>query len=240
MTSEQLAHNAVCDSEWTDQFRVSSYEDIEESWSDSIPLFFSTYTPPVQDTRTTKDLHTIELGWPDIDFKKALESFQKWSIIDSTASATSPYLHLVRDPDLSSSFDSLLTFLGYASGREDGERLAERLVELRLDLAEDTDSPNISMPSVLGLVHFLRGNPQLHDPNLVANNAGNIRAEWHKSWAQHFVIEFTSDVDARFVLFYPHPRTPQKTTRMSATNCSIDSLIEQVPQDAINIWVIRE
>ena len=196
-----------------------------------------TYTPPADDT-LTENFRAFTEQWAGIEFEPDRRSLQKWHRQRTESGATSPFLLFLTDLDFTSSFDTLLAYPKYGLAREDGEKLANRLAELKADLAEDDESPGISIPSVLGLIRFLCDNPQMRDPSLVASNTGNIRAEWHESWSQHFVIEFTSDTDARFVLFVEDVEAPGKKVRVSVT-CSISSIMEQASPHGVREWAVR-
>jgi hypothetical protein len=159
----------------------------------------------------------------------------KWT----STNETSPYQLFLRNLETSSPFDTLLTFVRHGLIRENGDRLAERLVELKHDLAEDEDEVNLSTASLLGLIRFLKDNPRLRDPGLVVSNTGNIRAEWHRSWNQHFVVEFMSSTEARFVVFVADEHAEKKVARISG-RCSIDSLMKHAMPHGISAWAVRD
>jgi len=237
MFDRQLASNSGYDY-GTNASESSSYLDLDDTWRESTQPIFTTFTPYSEETVTTDDLRTFEKPWADSQFEPTVISRQKWWRKRTATGATSPYLLFLSGPGPAPAFDTLLAFIRYGLAREDGERLAERLAELKLDLAEDKDLPDLSIPSVLGLIHFLGENPQLRDPSLVVSNMGYIRAEWHESWTQHFVVEFTSDTDARFVLFIADSTALQKKVRVSVI-CSIASLMDHALPHGVSAWAMR-
>ncbi len=238
MANGQLARDSEQDYDWTDGPGVSSTMDLVDPWRKPAQPIFGTFTPLAVETVTTEDLHEIEERWTDLQFVLDASACQKWRSLCPETEATSPYLLFLNRPDSATTFNNLLAFVRSGLARDNGERLAERLAELRTDLAEDEELPNISMSSVLGLVRFLQDNPQMRDPSLVVSNTGNIRAEWHRSWIQHFVVEFTSNIDARFVLFVADTKALEKKVRISVT-CSIASLMEHALPHGISVWAVR-
>ena len=135
-------------------------------------------------------------------------------------------------------FDALLAFVRLGLNRDHGEALAERLSELRTDLASDEDSPELSKHSLLGFVSFLLQNRNVRDPSLVATNNGTLRAEWHRSWSEHFAVELVGIEDARFAIFAEDPSTSGKKMRISGS-CSIASVLDQALPHGVGSWVNR-
>jgi hypothetical protein len=217
---------------------ASTKLDVDDPWYKRCVPVFGTEDPPAPDSRT-ETLESVAELWAGTDFDLNSRSLQKWREQGAESRAASPLRLFVTD-DFESvcSFDGVKEFLEYASSRDDGEKLAERLVELKTDLADDENASDLSIASVSGLIRFLQDNPRLRDPGLVASNNGNIRAEWHKSWAEHFVIEFTSKTDARFVLFVSDTSQPDKKVRISIT-CPIASVMRYASPHGIDSWVLR-
>ena len=152
---------------------------------------------------------------------------------------TSPFVLFSRPFDQASSFEALLTYIRFGELCEDGEVLGQRLEELAEDLDDDVDSPPLSVDSIAGFIEFLLEAEPLRDPGLVVAPNGNLRAEWHQSWSQHFVVEFASQTDAKFVLFAPDPHQQDKTMRLSGT-CSIPSVYEEARRCGVAEWVARQ
>jgi hypothetical protein len=152
--------------------------------------------------------------------------------------ATSPWLLLLDKLTDASLFPHLLAFVKLGLSRDDGNSLARRLEELRFDLAEDEDSSNLSKLSVIGLIKFFQRNPNVRDPGLVATESGAVRAEWHRSWSEHFAIEFSSNIRSRFVVFVADPNDAEQKIRISGM-CSIESVMDQALPHGVGSWVLR-
>ncbi|MYH34639.1 MAG: hypothetical protein F4133_12660 [Gammaproteobacteria bacterium] len=192
-----------------------------------------------------KDEETEHVDWCAFDISPkhpAQPSVQWWGAGSpggiSYHETTSPYVLFSRPLDQAASFESLLTYIRFGELCEDGEVLGQRLEELAEDLEDDVDSPPLSVDSVAGFIEFLLEAEPLKDPGLVVAPNGNLRAEWHQSWCQHFVVEFASQTDAQFVLFAPDPHQQDKTMRLSGT-CSIPSVYEEVRRCGGAEWVAR-
>ena len=239
MANGQLAHNLDYDYHSTTRSEGSSYVWLEDPWEEPIEPIFGTFTQHSGETGTTEFLRAHEDPWVDVKFELQAGSQQKLHRKWASTGATSPYQLFLSELETSSPFDTLLAFVRYGLKRENGERLAERLLELKFDLAEDEDAPNFSMASLLGLIRFLRDNPRLRDPGLVVSNTGNLRAEWHLSWKQHFVVEFMSTTEARFVVFVADEQAEKKVARISV-RCSIDSLMNHATPHGVNAWAMRD
>jgi len=164
--------------------------------------------------------------------------FRRWRAGRAQTFETSPFRHDVLNLGRATPFEDLLTIVRFALDRENGDALASRLQELHSDLAEDEDASELSNQSVIGLINFLTENPQISDPNLTASISGSIRAEWHQSWSQHFVIEFQTDTEARFVIFLPDPVRPWETVRLSGS-CAVSSVMAQARPHGVEDWMVR-
>jgi len=238
MTNGQTSYALVEEPDWTTTYDSASGGTLEDSWEHAPPAPFEAYSESTVSATGLVDLEMFSEIWSraSIEVNSSLQKsvYRLWT----NTKTTSPWPLFLRNLDEQTPFENLLAYLHYGLSREDGDKLAERLCELRIDLLEDEGSPELSIRSVLGLIKFLRLNPSVSDPGLSVSSSGNIRAEWHQSWRQHFVCEFSSDTDARFVIFVQDPNVPTKTLRLSAT-CSIESVIEQALPHGIATWVIK-
>lgn len=237
MIEGQLALEADRDHDWVDASDVSSHAYTKDPWSDCPQTTFSTFTPPALDS-VTGELPSLLERWFDSTFVPDVTTRQTWATKWVQSGETSPFRTFLNQPGVSSSFDTLLTYVRYGLRRENGKQLAERLSELRLDLAYDEESPDLSMSSFLGFVEFLRLNPKLRDPSIVVGSTGAVRAEWHESWTQHFVVEFTSSTNAQFVIFVADQMVAGKKIHISIT-CSIASLLQQALPHGVATWAMR-
>ena len=152
--------------------------------------------------------------------------------------ATSPFVLFSKPFEEATSLDSLVTYVRYGGFCEGGQALGDRLEELAEDLEEDAEAIPISLESIAGFIEFLLVAESLRDPGLVVTPNGNICAEWHESWEQHFVIEFVSHSEANFVLFVPDPKQRFKTMRLAGT-CSIASVYDEAKLHGIAEWASR-
>ena len=159
MTDGQLAfdsqYDLVCE-------EASSHTTIHDPWNDAPKATLGTFTPPTWESDSI-ELPSTRDRWGDDSVTSDVTTSQKWGTKWANSGATSPYrLFLAQlDPDVS--FDTVLAYVRYGLNRENGEELAERLSELRSDLAEEEESLGLSMLSLLGFVGFLRLNPKLRD-----------------------------------------------------------------------------
>ena len=92
-------------------------------------------------------------------------------------------------------------------------RLAERIIKLSTAFAEDYDGHTLSAQSLAGLVDFLEASPASGYPDLTATPAGDVYAEWHGPEGRRLTIEFLASGDARYLLFRPNPKHPQRVDR---------------------------
>ncbi len=115
-------------------------------------------------------------------------------------------------------------------------QLAERLTFLA-DVAKEEvpQEAAIEPQSLSHFVGFLQSVPNLRCPTVVLSPEKNIRAQWRAGPNRHFVVEFLSTGDARFVIFSPDANQPEKTIRLSGST-SIDSLLETTEPHGVLSW----
>ena len=113
-----------------------------------------------------------------------------------------------------------------------GPVLAGRLIELRDGLEDEGDS--LSLESVLALVQFLRDNPNVLNPSLVATVNGNVRAEWHHDTTVYLNVEFVSDDVAHIVLADDRGNKD----RLSVTT-RVDLILDLLHICDIDEWFLR-
>ena len=104
-------------------------------------------------------------------------------------------------------------------------RLAARIEHLAAAFADDYDGLTLSARSIAGLIDFLEAAPPSGYPDLTMTPAGDCYAEWHGSQGRKVAIEFLESGDARYLLFRPNPRHPQRVDRLTGTT-TIDALAE--------------
>ena len=96
-------------------------------------------------------------------------------------------------------------------------RLAERIGQLSSAFADDYDGRLLSAQSLAGLIDFLQSSPTSGYPDLTATPAGDAYAEWHGPQGRLLTIEFLDSGDARYLLFRPNPKHPQRVDRLTGT-----------------------
>jgi hypothetical protein len=99
----------------------------------------------------------------------------------------------------------------------------------RIDLlvvafAEDYDGHQPSPSSIDGLIDFVETSPPSHYSDLTFTSAGDCYAEWRGPRGK-VAIEFFASGDARYLVFRPSPRHPQRTDRQTGTTTA-DALCE--------------
>jgi hypothetical protein len=103
-------------------------------------------------------------------------------------------------------------------------RLAARIEALQVSFAEDYDGRQPSPRSFDGLIDFLEASPPSGYPDLTLTPSGDCYAEWRGSHGK-VAIEFLASGDARYLVFRPNPRHPQRTDRLTGTTTT-DALSE--------------
>jgi hypothetical protein len=103
-------------------------------------------------------------------------------------------------------------------------RLAERIDTLVVAFEEDYEGHQPSARSIDGLIDFLAASPPSQYPDLTFTPAGDCYAEW-RSLRGKVAIEFLASGDARYLVFRPNPRHPQRTDRLTGTTTT-DALSE--------------
>lgn len=94
-------------------------------------------------------------------------------------------------------------------------RLADRLFALAAAFAEDYDGGALSPRAIGALVDFLEAGPSFDYPDLTATPAGDIYAEWRGADGRTLTIEFLDSGDARYLVFGPNPKHPQRMDRLT-------------------------
>ena len=103
-------------------------------------------------------------------------------------------------------------------------RLAARIESLQVSFAEDYEGRQLSPSSLDGLIDFLEASPPSGYPDLTLTPAGDCYAEW-RTLHSKVAIEFLATGDARYLVFRPNPRHPQRTDRLTGMTTT-DALSE--------------
>ena len=106
-------------------------------------------------------------------------------------------------------------------------RLADRITALSTAFAEDYDGRSLSRPALEALLNYLEASLATSYPSLTATPAGDIYAEWHGPNGRLLTIEFLGSGEARFLVFRPNPRHPQRVDRLTGTTTT-DALAETI------------
>ena len=117
------------------------------------------------------------------------------------------------------------------------ESLASRLLTLfNYEKEEDPVSIGIAVGSLRNFYNFLRLNPHLKNPVISLTPDNNIYASWRSEQNQVFSIHFLANDDARFVIFKPNDRHPERQMRISGT-ATTDILMETVVPYGVLDWI---
>lgn len=219
-------------------WETSSLDLIETTWKEKERVPFRARLRGQPDA-TLETAGKGDKSWDDILFVQDPNSLYPWQRSGRRLGKTSPIHLALSGLEQDVSFESLVDYVRTFLSRDDGAAIGERLRALKADTADDSETDRLSISSVLGFIRFLELNPRLRDPGVVASPSGKIRGEWHKSWQQHFVVEFLSERDAQFVIFADDPCVPGETIRLSG-RCSIASLMAQAAPHGVSRWAMRE
>lgn len=103
------------------------------------------------------------------------------------------------------------------------------------DPDEDLDEVPISIESLRNFISFLQNATNLKYPNVVLTPSNEIRAQWRTAANRHFAVVFLPTEEARFVIFTPNPKDPDKIDRLSGIT-SVDSLMETIRPHRVLEW----
>lgn len=115
--------------------------------------------------------------------------------------------------------------------------LANRLVTLFKDAKEeDPTCSGISVGSLRYFYNFLQLHTNLKCPTISLTPEYNIYASWRDDQKRVFSVHFLSNGDARFVIFKPNDRHPERQIRLSGI-ATTDILMEMVSSYRVLDWV---
>lgn len=129
----------------------------------------------------------------------------------------------------------LIDYVREESNIQFAHELAIRLNFLHEAVNEDPDEVPISTESLRNFISFLRETANLKYPNVVLTPSNEIRAQWRTAPNRHFAVVFLPTGEARFVIFTPNPKDPDKIDRFSGIT-SVDSLMETVQPHRVLEW----
>ena len=117
------------------------------------------------------------------------------------------------------------------------DKLANKLLTLFNDAKEeDPDSLGMSARSLQSFTDFLLSHTNLKCPTISLTPDYNIYASWRGQHNRVFSVHFLPNGDARFVIFKPNTRHPERTTRISGV-ATTDILMETVIPSHIEEWI---
>ena len=119
------------------------------------------------------------------------------------------------------------------------QNLANRLVTLFKDSKdEDPYGPGISAGSLRSFIKLLQLHTNLKQPSISLTPEYNIYASWRDEQNRVFSVHFLPNGDARFVIFKPNYRHPERKIRISGTTTT-DILMETVSPHKISDWALE-
>ena len=117
------------------------------------------------------------------------------------------------------------------------DNLANKLLILFNDAKEeDPYSLGMSARSLRSFIDFLLSHTNLKCPTISLTPDYNIYASWRYEQNRLFSVHFLPNGDARFVIFNPNNRHPERITRISGV-ATTDILMETVIPNHIEEWI---
>lgn len=130
---------------------------------------------------------------------------------------------------------NLIDYVREESNIQFAHELTIRLNFLHEAVNEDPDEVPISTESLRNFISFLRKTPNLKYPDVVLTPTNEIRAQWRTAPNRHFAVVFLPTGEARFVIFTPNSKDPDKIDRFSGITL-IDSLMETAQPHRVLEW----
>lgn len=119
------------------------------------------------------------------------------------------------------------------------EKLANRLNTLFKDSKEEYPyGAGISTGSLRSFINFLKLHLNIKCPSISLTPEYNIYASWRDEQNRVFSVHFLPNGDARFVIFKPNYKHPERKIRISGTTTT-DILMETVSPHKISDWVLE-
>ena len=117
------------------------------------------------------------------------------------------------------------------------EKLANRLVTLFKDSKEeDPYGSGISAGSIRSFINFLKLHLNIQCPSISLTPEYNIYASWRDERNRVFSVHFLPSGAARFVIFKPNYRHPERKIRISGLTTT-DILMENVSSYNVSDWI---
>ena len=162
-------------------------------------------------------------------------TFEGHSVDSISRTSDSPFDELDEKLTDEEKINKLIDYVREESNIQFAHELAIRLNCLHEAVNEDPDEVPISTESLRNFISFLREMANLKYPNVVLTPTNEIRAQWRTAPNRHFAVVFLSTGEARFVIFTPNPKDPDKIDRFSGITL-VDSLMETVQPHKVLEW----
>jgi hypothetical protein len=119
------------------------------------------------------------------------------------------------------------------------QSLADRLVTLFNDAKEENCvSPGISVGSLRNFFIFLQSYTNLKHPTISLTPEYNIYASWRAEPNRVFSVHFLPNGDARFVIFKPNDKHPERQIRLSGI-ATTDILMDTLAPYGVSDWILE-
>jgi hypothetical protein len=130
----------------------------------------------------------------------------------------------------------LIDFIRNQSNLQFAQQLSGRLFWLyQAAKEEDPEEVPISPESLRNFIVFIQKTRNLRYPEVVLTPSNEIRAQWRTAPNRHFAVVFLPTGEARFVIFSPNRRDPDRIDRLSGIT-SVDTLMETAEPHGILEW----
>ena len=170
----------------------------------------------------------------DIDLETPL-TFNWYSADPIPRASDSPFDELDEKLPEKEKVKKLIDYVREGSKIKFPHELADRLNFLNEAVNEDPDEVPISIESWRNFISFLQNTTNLKYPNIVLTPSNEISAQWRTAPNRHFAVVFLPTGEARFVIFTPNPKDPDKIDRFSGIT-SVDSLMERIRPYKVLEW----
>ena len=158
-------------------------------------------------------------SWLDNRIKQWPQRYDKESVASTQEELLTTEENLVKQLIIGI---SLSPFISYR------QKLADRILTLfKKAREEDEFSVGVALSSLRSFYYFISSNSELRRPKLSLTPESNIYASWKSGSDKILSIHFLTDGDARFVIFKPNERRPDKPIRLSGI-APVDDLMQNV------------
>jgi len=119
------------------------------------------------------------------------------------------------------------------------QALATRILTLfKIAKEEDENGVGISFESLRHFYYFLCAHPYLKRPRISLTPQNNIYASWKAAYDKVLSIHFMPNGDARFVIFAPNKKQPERPILMSG-KAPVDILMSVIEPHGVKSWAAQ-